>query len=414
MYFISIIKKKMVLLAALLFSILNITAQNVPVAEKTTTSENNQLAILLIVITIVLAFVIWGLGQVLVVLGRQLIEKNKQTSKISSAATIIILLFTSQIAWAQNAPTDAVKVLPNYGGLSPTTFYMFVTVLVIEVIAILFLTFSIRRIYMELIPQKQVAVVPRSPFKEWWKRLDKKLFTKAVPVEKEADVLLDHNYDGIQELDNALPPWWKYGFYLTIMVGFIYLLNFHVFGSGKNPTQEYNAEMEKAKIDKAAYEAQNKDRIDENNVPIADAAGIMAGQKIFETDCVACHMKTAGGSQNPPSVGPNLTDDYWIHKGSLNDVYISIKNGYPEKGMQSWITKYNPKEISYLANYIKSLHGSNPANAKAPQGDLYTENAASSADSGKSVKPVDTAVVIKPAGIIINDSIKKKSTPEKK
>ena len=79
--------------------------------------------------------------------------------------------------------------------------------------------------------------------------------------------MLDHNYDGIRELDNALPPWWKYGFYITIGVAVVYLLNFHVFGYGKNPTQEYKAEMAQAKIQKEIYEANNKDKIDENNVP---------------------------------------------------------------------------------------------------------------------------------------------------
>jgi cytochrome c oxidase cbb3-type subunit III len=234
-------------------------------------------------------------------------------------------------------------------------------------------------------PKKETVLAKTSPFKEWWARMDKKLFTRAVPVEKEADVLLDHDYYGIQELDNALPPWWKYGFYITIVAAFVYIFNFHVFGSGKNPLQEYTAELNQAKIDKAAFEAQNKDKIDEANVPMADAAGIAAAKTIYNEKCWACHGKLGEGA-----TGPNLTDDYWIHKGSLTDIYLSIKNGYPEKGMQSWATSYTPKEMSALASYIKTMKGTNPPNGKPAQGDLFADNATVS-DSANAAKLTDTA-----------------------
>jgi cytochrome c oxidase cbb3-type subunit 3 len=198
--------------------------------------------------------------------------------------------------------------------------------------------------------------------------------------------MLDHDYDGIRELDNALPPWWKYGFYITIAVAFIYIFNFHVWGNGKNPTQEYAIEMEQAKIEKELYDAGYIDKIDEANVPMADAAGLQKAKEIFTTDCWACHGKAGEGG-----AGPNLTDDYWLHKGSINDIYQSIKHGYPDKGMQSWAVKFNPKEISYLASYIKTLHGTNPPNAKAPQGDLFVENGT---DSASAVKK-DSAIIVK-------------------
>jgi cytochrome c oxidase cbb3-type subunit 3 len=182
-------------------------------------------------------------------------------------------------------------------------------------------------------------------------------------VEKEADVMLDHDYDGIRELDNALPPWWKYGFIITIAIAFVYLGYFHAFGSGKNPTEEYAAEMESARIEKEIYESNNKDKVDENNIAMADASGIKAGQILYETNCVACHIKDGGGN-----VGPNLTDDYWLHKGSLNDIYKTIKNGYPDKGMQSWAKTFSPKEISLLASYVKSLKGTKPAAPESPPG----------------------------------------------
>lgn len=388
-----LINKKSTLLLTAVIASVTAMAQNAPTtAQPATTSSYNQLATLLVVMTIVLAFVIWGLGQVLVVLSRQVMEKNKNSVVGKALTTILVmaLLMASQTTMAQtDAAATAVKEVPNYGGLSPNTYYMFVIVIVTEVLAILFLTFSIRRIYTELMPQKEMAAAKKSAFKEWWSGLDKKVFTKAIPLEKEADHLLDHNYDGIQELDNALPPWWKYGFYITIVVAFIYIFNFHVMGNGQSPTQEYNAEMEKARIEKEVFEANNKDKVDENNVPMADAAGIAAAKEIFLTKCKACH-----GEQGQGGVGPNLTDDYWLHKGSLNDIFHTIKAGYADKGMQSWANDFTPKEISFLASFVKSLHGTNPPNPKAPQGEIYTEAGAApvATDTAKAGKTDSAAV----------------------
>jgi len=240
----------------------------------------------------------------------------------------------------------------------------------VEIFIITFLVFMIRRLSAELLPQKKKKLYAETKLQRWWAGLGKKL-TKAVPVANEEDVVLDHEYDGIRELDNALPPWWKYGFYITIGVSIIYFVNYSVLGYGKSPAQEYAVQMARAQIEKENYEANNKDKIDENNVPMADAAGIAAAKEIFTTKCFACH-----GKQGEGGAGPNLTDDYWLHKGSLNDIYQSIKHGYPDKGMQAWSTVYTPKEISFLASYIKTIHGTNPANAKAPQGELFKEAAA--------------------------------------
>jgi cytochrome c oxidase cbb3-type subunit 3 len=386
-----LIKKKSILSLAALFASASVMAQNAPAAaEKTVTSSYNQLAILLVVMTVVLAFVVWGLGQVLVALSRQVMDKQKNsgTGKALTTLLVVTLLFVAQTAAAQtDAAATAVKEVPNYGGLSASTYYMFLIVIVTEVLAILFLTFSIRRIHAELMPQADAAAAKKSQLGEWWSNLDKKVFTKAVPVEKEADYLLDHNYDGIQELDNALPPWWKYGFYITIVVAFIYILNFHVLGNGESPSQEYVTEMNKAKAEKDIFDANNKDKVDESNVPMADAAGLAAAKEIFITKCKVCH-----GEKGEGLVGPNLTDDYWLHKGSLNDIYNTIKMGYSEKGMQSWANDFSPKQISFLASYVKSIHGTNPPNAKAPQGELYVETKAANAtaDSAKAGK-IDSA-----------------------
>lgn len=355
------------LLVALLPAALLAPAQEVSQAAATKTDGNNLLAILLTVVVIVLAFIIWGMGQALISISRLALDKQKNTAKILAAILVTVFSFSLQNSSAQDAVTEAIKAEPNYGGLSANNFYAFVGVIVIEIAAIMFLAFNIRSVYRELAPDK--AAVKKSKFSAWWNAMDKKFFTKAIPVEREADAMLDHDYDGIRELDNALPPWWKYGFYVTICVAIFYIGYFHAFGEGKNPTQEYEAEMNKARIEKEIYEANNKDKIDENNVPMAEAAGISEGKDIFTAKCWACHGKAGEGG-----AGPNLTDDYWIHKGSLNDIYQSIKVGYQDKGMQSWAKEFSPKQMANIASFIKTLHGTNPPNAKAPQGDLFTEN----------------------------------------
>lgn len=388
MSFLQSIKNKTVFTIFSLLTASAITAQTTAAAQPAT-SENNGLAVLFVIMIVLLAFVIWGLGHVLTALGRQVLEKNRKPSNIPALIMFLGFSLLSQLVFAQDAAVKAVENLPNYGGLSATTYYFFLSVLVMEVVVILFLVFLIRRMYTELLPEKPMQAKESTRFADWWSSLDKKLFTRAVPVEQEEDVLLDHDYDGIKELDNALPPWWKYGFYITIGVAFIYLLNFHVFGIGLNPAQEYNAEMERARIKKEIYEASNKDRIDENNVPMAAADGIQAGKNLFQANCVACHLADGGGS-----VGPNLTDNYWLHKGSLNDIYNTIKNGYPDKGMQSWSGNFTPKEISYLASYIKTLVGTKPAVPKPAQGDFYVDVVAV-ADSLSVTQP-DTVMAAKP------------------
>jgi cytochrome c oxidase cbb3-type subunit III len=383
--------KKIAGTAMFLFISLTMLAQT-PAAPAA--SGNNLLAILLIVTAIVLVFVIWGMGQVLIALSRQLMNKTKEDRKMAALSVVVILSLLSNNVLAQTAAaTDAAaKVVPNYGGVSPNTFYLLVAVIVTEIFAVLFLFFSIRRVIAELLPEKVAAAAKKSSMAALWTKLDSKYFTKSIPVEHEADALLDHDYDGIQELDNSLPPWWKYGFVITIGFACVYILNFHVFGNGKNPTQEYAAEMASAQAAKEAYEANNKDKIDEANVPMADAAGVNKGKEYFMANCVACH-----GTKGEGGAGPNLTDDYWLHKGSLNAIYNTLKVGYAEKGMQSWAIKFNPKEMSEIASFVKTLKGTNPPNGKAPQGDIYAEEtagAAAPADSLKVNKP-DSSIVKK-------------------
>lgn len=222
----------------------------------------------------------------------------------------------------------------------------------------------------------------RSQLRQWWSDLDKKYFTKAASLEKEADVLLDHDYDGIRELDNALPPWWKWGFYITIVAGVIYLFRFHVAKTGPTPLQEYEAEMKIAAAQLEDYRKNRMETFDEKTVTLAGAEGIAEGKKIYAGTCFPCHGANGEGNM----VGPNLTDKYWLHGGSLGEVFKTINLGVPDKGMQAWGKQFSPTDIRNLASFVLSLQGTKPANAKAPQGNLFeagsiTDSTANKKDS---------------------------------
>ena len=182
------------------------------------------------------------------------------------------------------------------------------------------------------------------------------------PISEEKDLMLDHEFDGIAELDNPTPPWFMWLFYATIFFGVAYLIHYHVLGNGPMQEEEYTIEMNEAKAAKAAFLAKSANRIDENNVKI-DAAGITSGKGLFMANCVACH-----GDKGQGLVGPNLTDKFWIHGGSIQNIFKTIKYGVPEKGMISWEKTMTPKQMSDLSNYVTSLVGTNPPNPKAPQG----------------------------------------------
>lgn len=274
--------------------------------------------------------------------------------------TLVALLMQSA-AWAQES-TEAQKI-PVEGSSGGWIYYGLAT-------AIFFIVFLMIIVLFRMKAINKTETEEPVTFKKWWSVVDSKLFTKAVPIEKEEDILLDHDYDGIKELDNSLPPWWKYGFYLTLVLAVIYLLRFHVFKTGPTPEEEYRTEMSMAAAQLEEYRKKSNDNVDEKTVTMADAAGIEEGKKIFGQSCMACH-----GASGEGGVGPNLTDEYWLHGGTINDVFKTIKIGVPEKGMQAWEKTFSPSQIKNLSSFIKSIKGTKPANAKAPQGDLFSETA---------------------------------------
>jgi len=200
----------------------------------------------------------------------------------------------------------------------------------------------------------------------WLSTTYKKLLGQK-PVEEEHEIILDHNYDGIKELDNSLPPWWLYGFYASIIFGAIYLLRYHVF-NGDTQFDELETEYAEAKIAIENYKKNAKDLVDINTVEIlTELSDLKAGQAIFETNCVACHKADGGGG-----IGPNLTDNYWISGGGIKDVFRTVSEGGRDgKGMIAWKTMLKPAEMAQVSSYVLQFQGTTPAEHKAPEGDLW-------------------------------------------
>jgi len=221
--------------------------------------------------------------------------------------------------------------------------------------------------------------------KNWFENL-KERFTGSVPVEEEKQLLMDHDYDGIKELDNNLPPWWVYLFYACIIFSVVYLVRYEIMGA-PDQEAELKAEMDQAKIEVAEYMKTAPDLMDENSVVLLDdAESLGKGKEIFTTNCAACHRADAGGQ-----IGPNLTDDYWILGGGIKNLFHTITNGGRDgKGMIAWKGTLKPKEIQAVASYVISLSGSNPKDPKAPDGEVWVDKDAAKSTTIPAPKAVDS------------------------
>lgn len=223
-----------------------------------------------------------------------------------------------------------------------------------------------------------------------WVKTAYKNLLGSKPIEKEHEIILDHNYDGIQELDNDLPPWWLYGFYASIIFAFVYMLRFQVF-NGENQYEELQSTLEQAKVELEEYKKTAKDLVDYNTVTVlVDAADLANGKKIFETTCVACHMADGGGG-----IGPNLTDKHWILGGGINNVFHTISEGGRDgKGMIAWKSELKASEIAQVASFVLFLQGTTPAKPKDPQGDIWVDEKAPKSEIPTEAVEVKTDSVI--------------------
>jgi cytochrome c oxidase cbb3-type subunit 3 len=254
----------------------------------------------------------------------------------------------------------------------PMMMFAFMALILLLLIAIAFIVQAIENVLFETLDEeaKERYLVAKDNKWEWtWgKRVYKKLLgTK--PIEEEGEIILDHNYDGIRELNNELPPWWVYMFYATIIFAVVYMARFHIFG-GYDQDTEYVTEITLAKAEIKAYKKNAKGLVDVNTVEIlTDASDISAGKTLFETNCVACHMADGGGG-----IGPNLTDKNWILGGGIKNVFNTIAEGGRDgKGMIAWKQTLKPEQMAQVASYVLNFEGTTAANPKAPEGEIWID-----------------------------------------
>ncbi|CAL1521160.1 cbb3-type cytochrome c oxidase N-terminal domain-containing protein [Chitinophaga sp. MM2321] len=319
-------------------------------------------------VAMVLLVVIGGLLLAIGILGNAVIgamdifrEKMKKESGKApvTTATLALLLVCSSSAFAQDAAATA---SPYFTRLSSSSFYLLISIIILELGVIISLLFVLR--FLVGIKRKRKpakAVVPGKPRVSWLEKLNK---TRTIDAASETEQDMGHDFDGIRELNNPTPPWWKWSFIFCICFGIVYFWRTEISHSAPGQLQELAMAEEKAAIAKEAYLKNAANNIDENNVKLLeDANDLAAGQKMFIASCAPCH-----GPQGQGVVGPNLSDDYWLHGGKLNEIFKTIKYGVPDKGMKAWQEDFSPKQLAQLTSFIKSIQGSNPPNPKEPQG----------------------------------------------
>lgn len=296
-------------------------------------------------------------------------KKNKLKKQL---VITLLALLSSSLVFAQGTGAAAAPASnEGYNTLLANGLIFFAGLTMLGAVLALFHLLSMMikvqqiKIYQEQGIESYLEEVEKTTKEPLWKR-QYKAWTNVVPIEKEDSVMLDHNYDGIKELDNSLPPWWVAMFYITIILGVVFFTYYHVLG-GQSQAEEYNAEMKVAEQAKAAFAATQANTIDEDNLEaIVDAKDLAIGKTIYTTNCVACH-----GANGEGGVGPNLTDKFWIHGGDITNVYKTIKNGVAEKGMIAWSAQLKPADMLKVSSYVLSIQGTNPPNGKAPQGVEY-------------------------------------------
>jgi cytochrome c oxidase cbb3-type subunit 3 len=296
-----------------------------------------------------------------------------------------MLLATTLGSFAQEASTTEVSLFndplfPLYI-IAGVIFVVLLLILVVAIYIIKILNLFARKAAEEKAAREGKVFIPEPGFLEsFLQRIN-----ASVPLAEEKSIELDHNYDGIKELDNHLPPWWKWLFYGTIAWSVVYIVVYHVTDSMPLQVQEYEDQVAVAEAAKQKYLASQPVAVIDENALVysANPAILENGKKVFITNnCNSCHRADGGGN----AIGPNLTDQYWIHGGSIRQIFVTIKNGAVEKGMPAWGKVMKPSDVRDVAFYVMSLQGSNPPDAKAPQGEL--EKPAEPKPESDSVKTV--------------------------
>jgi cytochrome c oxidase cbb3-type subunit 3 len=221
------------------------------------------------------------------------------------------------------------------------------------------------------LPDETAAATAADAGEPFWEKIRKQYWEDAVPLDREHEIISHHQFDGIRELDNSLPPWWVNMFILTVIWGVIYMFYYHWGGNGPSSAEEYKMEVETAIKQQRIALAGQANAVDESNVTALTASSDLGeGELIYKTSCLVCH-----GAAGEGGVGPNLTDEYWLHGGGVKNIFKTIKYGVPEKGMVAWSSTLKPADMQKVASFILTMQGTNPPNPKAPQGDIWKPEA---------------------------------------
>ncbi len=233
--------------------------------------------------------------------------------------------------------------------------------LILLIVLALGVFFSVWQLVAKLNEKLEPKTQTQGETLTFWER-----FMGLKPISAEKQLIIEgEDFDGIKELNNPVPAWFNALFYGTIFIGVIYMIIYHVTSTWPLSADEYDKEVALAAIAREEYLKKSANSIDETNVELAmQQEDIQKGKEIFTASCAACHGKLGEGG-----VGPNLTDEYWLHGGDIKNIFKVVKYGVPEKGMIPWQDKLNPKQIQAVSSYILTLQGTNPPNAKEPQGE---------------------------------------------
>jgi cytochrome c oxidase cbb3-type subunit 3 len=292
---------------------------------------------------------------------KKMVEKSSNSTPITSILAIIGAFGAMVVGNNSHALTfmtagEAEKGTPWLIVENMDLYFMVVINLVL-----LGVLFYLRKMFRDFILMVRPAAAKAIPAKAI-KKINV-ILTDAVEIEEEHTILMQHEYDGIRELDNNLPPWWVWGFVATIIFSIVYVFNYHIFQTGDLQTKEYEKEVAQANADVKKYQEEHAMNVDETSATLlTDAAAISSGKAIFESNCVVCHNPKGEGN-----IGPNLTDDHWIYGPDVKDLFKTIKLGTPN-GMPEHASKLNPIQIQEVSSFVLSLPNTP---GKAPDGKLY-------------------------------------------
>lgn len=289
--------------------------------------------------------------------------KMKKISLIKSSILLCAITFLQNTAFAQeNSGPNSL-----FGNNKLTWIYILLYAIIVFAVFLTVLVAAIAFQLVKYVRYKKIlaneggeAYIKAYEEMPWWQKI-----MGFEPQVSERYALLDHNYDGITELDNPIPGWFMSLFYGTVFFGAVYLLNYHVIGKGNVQEAEYEVAIKEGEASREAYIKKFAASINENNVKVlTDSKAISEGKKVYDANCLACH-----GAKGEGKVGPNLTDEYWLHGNTIKNIFHVVSEGVPQKGMISWKKQLNPLQIQQVSSFIIGIKGSNPPNPKAPQGE---------------------------------------------